>query len=298
LVLGILVSLQAQFVRPEYFPKGFSLFPIWPAQDPILAAWVFVATMGMLILPKLLAYIVVLTRKDEREKFGGGFRAFAGILAETFLSGLTAPVMMIFQSSAVGGILLGHDAGWQVQRRDDGAVSREDTLRKYSIPTLFGIAMAISAYAVSFALVLWMMPVILGLLLAIPLAMLSSSVSARPASNVFQTPEETSPPQVLLRANELASALHQTVSCPLLELRRNADLREAHLNNLAGPRPRNRGEVDPHLAIARAKIEDAETFEEAIVFLSQREKFAVLNSATILASLMDFADPVPHAVGV
>ena len=27
LVLGILVSLQAQFVRPEYFPKGFSLFP-------------------------------------------------------------------------------------------------------------------------------------------------------------------------------------------------------------------------------------------------------------------------------
>ena len=48
--LGILVSLQAQFVRPEYFPKGFSLFPTWPAQDPILAAWVFVATMGMLIL--------------------------------------------------------------------------------------------------------------------------------------------------------------------------------------------------------------------------------------------------------
>ena len=41
LMLGILISLQAQFVRPEYFPKGFSLFPKWPAQDPILAAWVF-----------------------------------------------------------------------------------------------------------------------------------------------------------------------------------------------------------------------------------------------------------------
>jgi membrane glycosyltransferase len=111
LVFGILVSLQAQFVRPEYFPKGFSLFPTWPAQDPVLAAWVFVATMGMLILPKMLAYIVMLTHKDERKKFGGSFRAFAGILAETFLSGLTAPVMMIFQSSAVAGILLGHDAG-------------------------------------------------------------------------------------------------------------------------------------------------------------------------------------------
>lgn len=286
LVFGILVSLQAQFVRPEYFPKGFSLFPTWPAQDPILAAWVFVATMGMLILPKMLAYIVMLTHKDERKKFGGSFRAFAGILAETFLSGLTAPVMMIFQSSAVAGILLGHDAGWQVQRRDDGAVSYGDTLRKYSVPTLFGIAMAISAYAVSLALLLWMLPVILGLLLAIPLAMLSSSASARSTSSLFKTPEETSPPQVLRRANELAKTSHRMISCPLRELHRDADLRAAHLNNLSSPKPRNRGEVDPHLAIARAKIEEAETVDEAAAFLTPREKFAVLNSPTVLGELL------------
>lgn len=285
--LGILVSLQAQFVRPEYFPKGFSLFPTWPAQDPILAAWVFVATMGMLILPKLLAYIVMLTHRDERKKFGGGFRVFAGIVAETLLSGLTAPVMMIFQSSAVGGILLGRDAGWQVQRRDDGVVSREEILCKYSVPTFFGLAMAISAYAVSLPLLLWMMPVILGLLLAIPLAILSSSGSSEVASSLFKTPEETSPPQVLLRANELANASHRAVSCPLLELRRNADLREAHIDNLSDPRPRNRGEVDPHLAIARAKIDDAGTFEEAVTFLNPRETFATLHSPAILGDLLD-----------
>jgi membrane glycosyltransferase len=291
LVLGILVSLQAQFVRPEYFPKGFSLFPTWPAQDPILAAWVFVATMGMLILPKLLAYIVILTRSDERKQFGGGLRVFAGIFAETLLSGLTAPVMMIFQSSAVGGILLGRDAGWQVQRRDDGVVSREATLRKYAVPTFFGLAMAISAYAVSLPLLLWMMPVILGLLLAIPLALRSSSASAGAASSLFKTPEETSPPQVLRRANELANTLHRPVACPLLELRRDVDLREAHLDNLSGARPRNRGEVDPHLAIARAKIEDAKTFDEAAAFLSPREKFAVLNSSTVLGALLDLQAP-------
>ncbi|SCB55074.1 membrane glycosyltransferase [Bradyrhizobium shewense] len=55
LLLGMLISLQARFVRPEYFPKGFSLFPTWPAQDPVLAIWVFVATMGLLLLPKLLS---------------------------------------------------------------------------------------------------------------------------------------------------------------------------------------------------------------------------------------------------
>jgi membrane glycosyltransferase len=286
LLLGILVSLQAQFVRPEYFPKGFSLFPKWPAQDPVLAAWVFVGTMGMLIVPKLLAYLVLLTHSDTRRKFGGGFRVLAGIIAETFLSGLTAPVMMIFQSSAVGGILLGRDAGWQVQRRDDGEVSRQEIRRKYSIPTLFGIAMAISAYAVSLPLLLWMMPVILGLLLAIPIATLASSASARSSARLFKTPEETAPPQVLLRANELANVAHRGVSCPLAELRRDSDLRNAHLNNLSGQRPRARGQVDPHLAIARAKIEDAESFDEAAGFLGSREKFAVLNSATVLAELL------------
>jgi len=131
------------------------------------------------------------------------------------------------------------------------------------------------------------MPVILGLLLAIPLATLSSSGSSGVASSLFKTPEETSPPQVLLRANELASASHRAVSCPLLELRRDADLREAHLDNLSSPRPRNRGEVDPHLAIARAKIEDAETFDEAATFLSPRETFATLHSPAILGALLD-----------
>ena len=180
LVFGILVSLQAQFVRPEYFPKGYSLFPQWPAQDPILAAWVFVGTMGMLIAPKLLAFIVLLTDRDMRKKFGGGFRVLAGIIAETILSGLTAPVMMIFQSSAVGEILFGRDAGWQVQRRDDGGVSHRDTINTYAVPTLVGIAMAVAAYAVSLPLLLWMMPVILGLLLAIPIAILSSSAGSGP----------------------------------------------------------------------------------------------------------------------
>ena len=152
LVVGILVSLQAQFVRPEYFPKGFSLFPKWPAQDPILAAWVFVGTMAMLVVPKLLAFIVLLGDHDTRRKFGGGFRVFVGILTETILSGLIAPVMMIFQSTAVGEVLLGRDAGWQVQRRAGGNLPYRFIVITYSKPTLLGLLMAISAYAVSLPL--------------------------------------------------------------------------------------------------------------------------------------------------
>ncbi len=289
LALGILISLQAQFVRPEYFPKGFSLFPQWPAQDPVLAAWVFLGTMGLLIVPKLLAFLLLLTQRENRKRFGGGFAALAGILTETFLSSLIAPVMMIFQSTAVGEILLGRDAGWQVQRRDDGGVPRSEIVRRYALPTLAGILMAIAAYAVSWPLLLWMTPVIAGLLLAIPIALLSSVSSRRNSRppQLFATPEQTSPPQVLLRANQLAAASEASILCPLLELRNDTGLLESHLANLPAADKRIRGQVNPHLAIARAKIDDAESLAEARRFLNPRETFAALNSPTLLRALLD-----------
>lgn len=57
---------------------------------------------------------------------------------------------------------------------------------------------------------------------------------------------------------------------------------DKHLANLPVDQRRNRGQIDPHLAIARAKIEDAQTFEEAVSYLTPRETFAVLNSPNLL----------------
>jgi membrane glycosyltransferase len=284
LVLGILISLQAQFVRPEYFPKGFSLFPKWPAQDPILAAWVFVGTMGLLIVPKFLAWILLATQRQNRKQFGGWFRTLAGLVIETFLSGLIAPVMMIFQSTAVGEILLGRDAGWQVQRRDDGGVPRRELIRKYALPTSIGLAMALSAYVVSLPLLLWMAPVILGLWLSIPIAMVCSRVFGS-NSGLFRTPEQTEPPRLLVRANELAGTPHEHAASPLVELRNDRQLLENHLANLPDDKHRVRGQIDPHLAIARAKIEDAETFDEVLGYLKTREAYAVLHSPTLLRAV-------------
>jgi membrane glycosyltransferase len=284
LVLGILTSLQAHFVRPEYFPKGFSLFPKWPAQDPVLAAWVFIGTMGLLIVPKLLACLVLEIRAQRRREFGGGLWVLAGVLIETVLSGLVAPVMMIFQSTAIGEIVLGRDAGWQVQRRDGGELPTAELIGKYAVPTLCGVGMAASAFAVSLPLLLWMTPVIVGLLLCIPIAMLSLSASD-PEARLFRTPEQTAPPEVLARANELANGSGEVGSSPLLELRSSSRLLQSHLANLPVDGRRRRGQVDPDLAIARAKIEDAETFDEALSYLTTRETLAVLNSATTLRAV-------------
>jgi membrane glycosyltransferase len=127
--------VAGQFVRPEYFPKGFSLFPKWPAQDPILAAWVFVGTMGLLIVPKLLAYVLLATQ-TETEAIRRRRWLFCRARDRDVSVGPDRAGDDDLSISAVGEILLGRDAGWQVQRRDDGEWPREELIRKYAVPTL------------------------------------------------------------------------------------------------------------------------------------------------------------------
>ena len=80
------------------------------------------------------------------------------------------------------------------------------------------------------------------------------------------------------------------IGCPLRELRDDPALRAAHLTNLSGAQPRRRGEIDARLAIARAKIEDAISFDEAVAFLDRGETFAVLNSPALLNALLSGTD--------
>jgi len=293
LVLGLLISLQAHFVRPEYFPKGFSLFPTWPAQDPVLAAWVFAATMGLLIVPKLLAYLVLISQRKERVLFGGSIRILAGILVETVLAAMLAPSMMIFQSGAVAEILFGRDAGWQVQRRSDGEVARGETYRKLTAPTLFGLVLGLSAYAVSVPLLLWMSPVVIGLVLALPMGLLTSS--RLKTAGLFATPEDKCPPPVLARAKELAASARIEMTGALQQLRQDTGLLNYHLVSLSHVSRPKSGHIDVPLATARAKIEGCTSFEEAVAWLDRQESHAVLNNPVILRRILQMPNPLQSA---
>jgi len=284
LILGLLISLQANFIRPEYFPKGFSLFPTWPQQDPVLAAWVFAATMGLLIVPKLLAYLALISYREERASFAGALRVLGGILSETLLAALIAPSMMIFQSNAVAEILLGRDAGWQVQRRSDGEVARSEIYRKLALPTVCGLVMGVSAYAVSLPLLLWMSPVVVGLVLALPLGVLTS-LRLRSAG-LFATPEDNRPPPVVLRANELAGSARIEMPGALQQLRQDVQLLKYHLDSLSHANHRKFGDIDVPLATARTKIEECERFDEAVTWLDRSEVRAVLNNPAVLQRVL------------
>jgi len=292
LLLGLLISLQAHFIRPEYFPKGFSLFPTWPQQDPVLAAWVFAATMGLLILPKLLAYLVLVSNRDERRGFAGSFRTLAGVVCETFVAALLAPSMMILQTKAVVEILAGRDAGWQVQRRGDGQPARGEVYRKLAGPTLCGLALSLCAYAVSLPLLLWMSPVLLGLLLSIPLGIITSSRLSAPG--VFATPETNSPPAVVLRANELAASERTEMAGALRQLGRDPELLAEHLGSLPPASPRKFGPVDVPLATATAKVEQCDSLEDAAAWLVRSELHAVLGHPGLLKQVLELPPGAPQ----
>lgn len=289
LLIGILISLQAHFIRPEYFPKGFSLFPQWPEEDPIRAAWVFAGTMGILIAPKLLGFIVALVHRPERRGFGGAIAGFASVLFEIVLSGLIAPMMMLLQSQAVADVLLGRDAGWQVQRRDDGSLTRTELLKHFGKLTVIGILLGGAAYAVSLSLFLWMAPVTIGLLLAMPLAAWTARLPAGRAlrrMRLLMVPEERHVPEVLTRANALAAELVEDEVKIAELLRRDANLRQAHAEMLSARQERRRGDVDADLAVARAKAAEAETIDEALGFMTVGQVRALMSDPDAYRDLL------------
>jgi membrane glycosyltransferase len=185
----------------------------WRGLDQDGVVWVFVLTMAVLLAPKAMGYVAMLTSRNERLGCGGALRALVSVLLETVLAALMAPVVMYVQSRGVAEVLAGKDSGWDAQQRDDGSVSWPELLRRYGGLSVFGVLVGGMAYAVSPPLAAWMAPVVIGMALAVPVVALTSSRSAGDwlrRHGLLSIPEESAPPAVLVRAAELrAKALRE-----------------------------------------------------------------------------------------
>ena len=279
LLAGILISLQSRFYRPVYFGTARRLFPNWPHVDPILAKWVFIGTLFVLLAPKLLALLATLADRQTRRMSGGTPRLLLSVLLETLTAGLIAPIAMLLQTGAVLSILLGRDSGWNAQRRDDGSVPLATIWRAYRLQTFGGLLLAAAAYAVSLPLTLWMLPVLIGLVFAVPLVSLTGSRAAGLAlrrAGLLTIPEERTPPAVLTRA---ASLLRPPDPRPALDrLAADPDLLAAHRAMLSGePDP-----LDPDLLTALAKLDGHD-----LATLTRGERLALLSHSRALDRLAE-----------
>jgi membrane glycosyltransferase len=206
LAVGLVLALQGQQLLPSYFTDSKTLFPIWPVIDPGSAMRLFLATMAVVLLPKALGLALELKRAQRARELFGMPRAIAGVATETVYSMLLAPIMMMTQTASVLQIFFGRDSGWKVQRRDDAAMELKEAMRFHWSHMLVGVVVTIVCWETSPGLLVWMAPVVLGLVLSGPLNWLTSQ-NAGPAMNVIlSTPVDRSPSSIELRARRHTQA--------------------------------------------------------------------------------------------
>ena len=200
LVVGLVLALQGQQLLPSYFTDAKTLFPIWPIIDPGAAMRLFLGTMAVVLLPKALGLALELKRAHRARELFGMPRAIAGVATETIYSMLFAPIMMMTQTASVLQIFLGRDAGWKAQRRDGAEMDLADALRFHASHMLVGLVVTIVCWNTSPGLLVWMSPVVLGLLLSGFLNWYTSQAAGPAMTVVLSTPVDRSPASIELRA--------------------------------------------------------------------------------------------------
>lgn len=195
---GLEAYVQSQAL-PVYF-FGDNLFPVWPESYTVEMTTVLLVTLAMLFLPKFWSLVLLLTRPQDIKGYGGVIRAALSVFLESLFSMLTAPILMLYQSKFVFAILMRRSVGWPPQNRDDHRLSLKEATLAHGGQTLVGLGAGWLSYEYVPDFFLWLIPVLAGLVLAVPLSIMSSSAGLGGLARrlgIFLTPEEYKTPRVI-----------------------------------------------------------------------------------------------------
>jgi membrane glycosyltransferase len=118
--------------------------------------------------PKLLTYALLLLSRDERTRYGRTAGLLAGIAAETLFTLLLDPIAMVSKAGAMLRLLTGRGTGWPTQDRTATGVPWRMAARAFWPHTLIGLTSALAFAQAGPRALLWALPFIGGLLMAIP----------------------------------------------------------------------------------------------------------------------------------
>jgi membrane glycosyltransferase len=256
IVTGLAAALQGKLQLPVYFFPERTPYPIWHVMDPELAATLLAVTMSVLLAPKLFGWLAVAASGQRARRYGGRWRLLGSMLGETLFSALSAPAQMLLQSRFVWEVLRGSDSGWKTQARDDRGLAFADCWSRHRHHAMVGLVLAGAAWYVYPGLLAWMLPALLGMVLAAPVTCVGSWVSAGRVARhwgLFLTPEELAPPPVLTRL-----AATEPVPLPAGTGFEHVfgDPRAAALH-LALLEQHPPGELSAPMALARCRVADA-----------------------------------------
>ena len=177
--------------------------------NPYLADWsgtaqallVFVICMVVIMLPKILSLVDLARDWPRRREYGGFIKATISVVGETIFSTLHAPLLMLWHTRFVLTNIAGIGVGWTTQRRTADGTDWFYAIQRHWGHTLIGVAWGWFTWKLDPGLFWWFTPVLAGMVLSVPLSVLTSrrSLGARAKSlGLFLTPEETRPPIELI----------------------------------------------------------------------------------------------------
>ncbi len=194
LTLSSAMVVDHQITGDVYFGTTRTLFPQWPRYHwPEIHS--LLALTGVLLFgPKILALTLRLWSTRSARRFGGRLALIFSFLLEAVFSTLLAPVMMLFHTTFIVRILAGNAVGWPAQPRGDRGMAWRQALARHTGHALLGLLTLAALGTLAPSYVPWILPVVAGLLLSVPMAVLSSrrgvGVAARKL-RLFVTPEES-----------------------------------------------------------------------------------------------------------
>jgi membrane glycosyltransferase len=272
LAVGLAIALVNTLILPPYFGSAKQLFPDWPVFDSAMAQGLFGAALAFLLIPRLLGLTLSLADRRVRRAAGGAVRMSIGALLELAYSTLLAPTMMLFQTIIVSKILTGRTIEWGTQNRGDQGIRWGAAFRAHISHTVFGLVVGIGAFVLQPQLFYWLSPLVLGLLVAVPIAQWSSRRDVGAALRrlgLFLIPEETAPPRVLVQARHFAAAIEAAPKGETSALARvlvdplAMAVHRLQLETLGeAPTPES-----PELAMARTKLAQAQALTRAETLL-------------------------------
>ncbi|HDZ08176.1 glucans biosynthesis glucosyltransferase MdoH [Pseudohongiella sp.] len=284
---GLLLAVQADMTRPEYFTQP-SLFPTWPVFDSERAINLFVASMAIVLLPKFLGWASAIINLRRCFRYGGPVLVTLSVLVEILLSALVAPIMMLAQSRMVWEIFTGGDSGWKPQRRDDGSIPLMDAWRRHKWHTVVGIVVSGLTFYLHHDLFLWTLPVTAGLLSSALLSWASGKRGPGQALKLFgilRTPEERRPNRILTdvtRRLESTRGDNSANAQPGLALMlHDAAFCEWHCAQLPQT-PADKNRFDPAQVLAAAKAERSPSMDALEAWLTPAESMAFLHNPELI----------------
>jgi len=298
IAVGLATAAQIATVPFEYFTDEMALFPRWPLFDSERMVNLFIVAMVTLLLPKMLGVLWMFADR-ELWRIVNPLRVVLGAVAETVLSALYAPIIMMMQVRQVSEILWGLDSGWSTQTRRHARTPWATLFRRHWLQTVAGVSISVVLVYVSLPLFLWMSPALAGLVLALPLSAASGSVSLARGFKflgLLTVPEEIKSPRVIALRDEIEARLEPIVEAATMsQLIEDEAARDRHFASILHRPAATRGHPDVMLMIARVKLHDAHTVAEALAWLTPPERLAVLGDRELFDVLVRL--PHPDAPG-